>query len=350
MNMSADGDHGSHEHPGSSGPGDLAIRPVSLENHPVFLRNYTCPTVQLEGLAACVTQWTNAGIQRAVIVAPPGFGKTVGIRYVSDQLAFHFPDVVCLRMRCASTEISEDGLGPVIQLRIGHEPSAPIVLCANLRSQEPLQELATRMGKRTILLWIDESHLLHPVQDDVLRRLQDELEEAEIRLITLLVGQPGVRKLNEKRVSRAIDTPRIIPAVRAEEFELHGLRSATEIEYCLRAFDYICFPSNSDWSYTRFFLPHAYLHGLRLAAHADVLWQIFLEEDLDGKALAATEVPIACFARTLERVLIEGARQDSSNFSINEEFWRSAVLKSGWVAWRGCHSSLPEASGVDAPY
>lgn len=351
MNISADGENRIHDQSASSDPDvDLSIRPLSLQNHPVFLRNYICPTLQLDDLVASVTQWKNEGTQRAVIVAPPGFGKTFGIRYVSEKLAFQIPGVVCLRIQGASTEISGNGLGQVMRLYDGQRPPAPIILCADLCSPEPLRELASRMGMRTIMLWIDESHLLHTGQDDTLRRLQNELAKAAIRLIILLVGHPAVRGLNEKRVSFADETPRIIPAVRAEEFQLHGLRSPTDIEYCLAAFDNECFPISSDWSYTRFFLPRAYFHGLRLAAHADDLWRIFVEEDPDRKARPATEVPISCLMRTLESALIEGAVWDCSTYTLDEESWRSAVLKSRWVERRELERSMREQYGVNDLY
>jgi hypothetical protein len=140
--------------------------------------------------------------------------------------------------------------------------------------QEALEDLVNRTGQRTVVLWVDDAHLLSTSADDTLRMLQDEFKKKEIRLIVLLVGLPSVRRLNEKRVSFSGDITRILRSFDVDEFQLHGLRSAIDIQHSLEAFDNTCYPSGSNWSYTRFFLPQAYQNGLRLSEHAAVLWRV----------------------------------------------------------------------------
>jgi hypothetical protein len=182
--------------------------------------------------------------------------------------------------------------------------------------------------------------LLDPPAENSLRRLQDQLKELEIRLLTVLLGHPRVRILNQKWVSYSSDFPSFVPSVPTEEFELHGIRSATEIEHCLKTFDNDCFPSNSGWSYTRFFLPKAYLNGLRLAAQADDLWQVFVDADRATGMDTTTEVPMSYFAGTIEHALIEGASRDCENMSMDREFWERAVLQSGWAEGQGLRNLI----------
>lgn len=308
------------------------IRPLCLENHPLVTRNYSCPTVSLDALAVHVARWVGAGARRAVIYASPGSGKTHAIRCVSQQLAGQMLDVAWMKLQGHATEISGDCLDPMTLCLVDHEPATAIIPYTKSYSLEDrIQGFVNRTGQRTIVLWIDDSHLLDAVTDDSLRRLQDKLGEVDTRLICLLVGHPAARGLNEKRVSFTEDIRRIVPAVDAEEFELRGMLSPNDIEYCLTAFDNNCFPSGSDWPYTRFFLPIAYLAGLRLAASARTLWDIYVGEGRDRVAGPRIEVPIICLLRAIERALLDGAVQDSASFTIGREAWRTAVLRSGWV-------------------
>jgi len=291
------------------------IRPVGFDNHPVFLRTYNCATIQLEQLASRVASWINAGVQQAVIFAPAGTGKTQGIRYLNRHLSMQFPEVGFVEMSAGSV------LG-------GHGRDRSFL-------EKHVMELVLRTGQRSVVLWIDDSQLLNPPAENTLRRLQDQLRELEIRLLTVLLGHPRVRIMNQEPVSYAGDFPTFVPSVPTEEFELNGIQSATEIEHCLKTFDNDCFPSDSGWSYTRFFQPRAYLNGLRLAAHADDLWQVFVDADRATGMDTRTEVPMLYFARTIEHALIEGSTRDCGNMSMDREFWERAVLQSGWVEGQG---------------
>lgn len=297
--------------PPSSLPGaNSAIRPVDFETHPVLLRTYICPTMQVEELAERVAGWINAGVQQAVVFGPPGAGKTYGIRYVTERLSAQFADVGFVDIRAGA---------------IGDTHGRD-----RLFAEQHVMNLIEETGQRSVVLWIDESQLLDPATEISLRHVQDRLKGNEIGSLTVLVGHPRVRVLKQKRAANASDFPTFAPNVPTEEFEFHGLRSVTEIEHCLKAFDNDRFPRGSDWSYTRFFLPQAYVNGLRLAPHAGDLWQEFVEADRAGGADTRTEVPMSYFAKTVQQALTEGAARDCGNMTIDRELWRRAVQQSGW--------------------
>ncbi|MFC0251948.1 ATP-binding protein [Massilia varians] len=289
---------------------DSTTRPIDFEKHPVRLRTYSCSTLQAEELADRVAAWINQGVQQAVIFGPPGIGKTYAIRYVTEHLPAKFPDVRFLEVHAGAVSGAP-----------GRE---------RLFLEKHVMELIERAGQRSLVLWIDESQLLDPTTENTLRNLQDRLKNNGIRLLSVLVGHPRVRTLKQKRVAYASDFPTFVPSVPTEAFELHGMRSITEIEHCLKAFDNDCFPRDSGWSHTRFFLPQAYLNGFRLAAYAGDLWQEFVEADRTTGADTRTEVPMSYFAKTIEHALKEGAARDGENIIMDREFWKRAVHQSGW--------------------
>lgn len=329
---------------------DTTVRPTSLEIHPVSQRNYHCPTVMLDELAASAATWIDAGVERVVIVAPPGFGKTYAMRCISRHLVLQHPEVGFARIQATPSNDSGLSVGTFTTFSRDGEPAASTALDGSNTLQEYLQEFSNRTGQRSIVLWVDDAHLLTTPADDTLRMVKDELENVEIRLTVLLVGLASVRRLHEKRVSFSGDITRIIPSLHVEEFELRGLRSAIDIEHSLDGFDKTCFPSGSNWSFTRFFLPQAYQNGLRLYKHAAVLWRVFVAEDRDRDGRPATEVPIVCFLRAVECALISGAGRDCADLRVDEEFWRGAVLKSGWVERQEFQRSVRILYGPEDPY
>ncbi|QYF93120.1 AAA family ATPase [Massilia sp. PAMC28688] len=363
-NISAD-----KEQAGSQWPGrDTPDRPCSIGDHPVSMGIYHCPTVMLEELTACVTAWIDTGVEGAVISSPPGSGKTHATRWVSQHLGQQFPEVGFARVSASASSVSGLGVGTFTTFSRDGEPVGPIFIKNGGMLQKSLEDFADRTGQRTIVLWIDDAHFLTTSADDKLRRVKDELKNKAIRLFVFLVEQGSVHGLNEKLASFsseiaptsiAVDefqfsglhsvsdietsldafdetlfpigsgpvTP-IEPSFGAVEFELRGLRSAIDIEHSLNAIDTTCFPSGSNWSFTQFFLPQAYQNGLRLKTHAAALWRVFLEEGDGGDE---TEVQILYFLRAVECALINGAELDCADLVLDEEFWRAAVLQSGWV-------------------
>lgn len=303
--------------------------PVSLESHPVCRREYIFPTMQLEELAARVDEWIKAGVQDAVIFARPGMGKSLGIRYVSQHLSQQFPDIGCVTIHAGTFPRSARGTNRSFL-------------------EKHILEPIERAGQRFAVLWVDDSERLDPATVDILRRVQEETKARKIQLLTLYVGHQRLRVLKQTRVSFASDLPTIVPAVQAEEFELRGLRSPTEIERCLETYDNAWFPIGSDWCYTRFFLPQAYLNGFRLATHARDLWQAFVEEGRESFPDTLTEVPMLYFARTVEQALIDGANRDHVNFTIDRELWKSAVQQSGWREEQLFQLATREMYGADA--
>lgn len=264
---------------------------------------------------------------------------------ISRRCATQHPAVDFARINIVATKISGFYLGTIELFSADCEPSKPIAINDSGTLQKYLQELVNQTGQRSIVLWLDDAHLLNTTTDDSLRMLQSRLEKVQIRLIIILVGLPGIRKLNE-RVSFSDGTATIIPAPPINDFELHGLRTALDVEYSLGAFDNTFYPSGTSWSFTRFFFPLAHLNGFRLKEHAEVLWRVFSEETRD-RARTLTEVPILYFLRTVESALIDGAGRDCADFEIDQEFWRESVLRSGWVESQEREWALRELQGVE---
>ena len=67
----------------------------------------------------------------------------------------------------------------------------------------------------------------------------------------------------------------IVARLMVEELAFFGMRNVRDVETSLHGYDQTCFPRTSDWSFTRFYLPHAVAGGYHLVDDAPVLWEAF---------------------------------------------------------------------------
>lgn len=139
-------------------------------------------------------------------------------------------------------------------------------------------------------------------------------------MITLLVGQPQL--LNQKSAFRMGRQTQIVSRFMIDEMQFRGLISADDLATCLAGYDEACFPEKSDWSYTRF----------RLVNQATLLWSAFLDAHETARFEYALEVPMQCFARSVEIALQENAEHDNYDFTLTPAMWRHAVAECNFVS------------------
>lgn len=179
-------------------------------------------------------------------------------------------------------------------------------------------------------MFADEAQRLDVIEYEWLRDVHDELERRGIRMITLLVGQPQL--LNQKSALRMSRETQIVSRFMIDEMQFRGIMSADDLATCLAGYDDACYPENSDWPYTRFFLPAAYSTGFRLVNQAAILWAVFLAAHKAARFEHALEIPMQYFARSVEIALLENADLDDYNFALTPEMWRNAVAESNFVS------------------
>ena len=117
---------------------------------------------------------------------------------------------------------------------------------------------------------------------------------------------------------------------------------------CLQGYDTTCYPRASDWSFTRFYLPHAFAAGYRLIDDAQGLWQVF--EALHHKCglPGPLEIPMESFTRAVEIVLKDGMGQSDLTYRPTMQNWQQAVRACGYIQSRQATSqsllAIPRAA------
>lgn len=306
-------------------------RPIEIDDHPITGKRYLVPTPTIDEVTGRIIKQIRLRSPGAILYGYPRFGKTSAIRYVINYLRGEFPGAICVNFRCETHKSgSEDSFFSALLAAVGHkEPLAGRISRKRTRLLEFICELADRAGKDWIVFFADEAQKLQIVELEWLRDIHDLLELKGIRMVTILVGQPQI--LDLKSALRQSRDTQIVLRFMVTEMRFGGLRSAQDIATCLLAYDQSCFPSDSAWQFTRFFYPRAFAAGLRLADHAQALWQAFERAHRGANFVDSIEIPMAYFARAVECALYENYKYDSETFDFSPAMWDQAVLDSTYV-------------------
>ena len=307
-------------------------RPVEFDHHPVVEQKYIVPTPSIEAMYLRVKKLIRLRTPGGIIFAHPRFGKTYGVRYVMSVLKADYPRAVMLTFGCQKKKTrSEDAFFTVLLDAAAH-PGALTGTVTKKRAKlnDRIVELVDRSGYNWFVMFADEAQRLDVIEYEWLRDVHDELERRGIRMITLLVGQPQL--LNQKSALRMSRETQIVSRFMIDEMQFRGIMSADDLATCLAGYDDACYPENSDWPYTRFFLPAAYSTGFRLVNQAAILWAVFLAAHKAARFEHALEIPMQYFARSVEIALLENADLDDYNFALTPEMWRNAVAESNFVS------------------
>jgi hypothetical protein len=307
-------------------------RPVDFDHHPVVEQKYIVPTPSIEEMYLRVKKLIRLRTPGGIIFAHPRFGKTYGVRYVMQVLKEDYPKAVILNFGCQKKKSrSEDAFFSVLLEAAGHSGALTgSITKKRSKLNDRIMELVDRSGHNWFVMFADEAQRLDVMEYEWLRDVHDELERRGVRMITLLVGQPQL--LNQKSALRVSRQTQIVARFMIDEMQFRGIISADDMATCLAGYDDACFPAQSDWPYTRFFLPAAYSTGFRLVDQAATLWSIFLEAHREARFEYALEIPMQYFARSVEIALLENAEHDDYNFVLTAAMWSHAVAESNFVS------------------
>ena len=308
------------------------VRPIQFDQHPLVEQKYILPTPSIEELYQRVLKIIRLRTPGAIIYAHPRFGKTYSIRYILRVLKMDMPGVVTLSFGCRKSKShSEDMFFATLLHSVGH-PAADSGSIARKRTRlsERIAELVERSRYNIVVAFADEAQRLDTIEYEWLRDVHDELERAGIRMITFLVGQPQL--INQKNAFREARQTQIVSRFMIDEMPFRGIQSADDLATCLAGYDESCYPSSSDWTYTRFFFPRAFSDGMRLVSYTEMLWDAFDAAHSAARFDFGLEVPMQYLARAVEIAFIEYSESDSSSFRFSRAIWDGCVAASNYVS------------------
>lgn len=310
------------------------VRPdVPAGSHPVETTRYILPTPSIGTSYNAVIQWIENRAPGGMIHGKPRLGKTRAIQYLSRLLTEKFGNnLPVITLLCRDYKFpSESTFFEDLLRAAGHalyksgKPAAK-----RDRLIEYLSEKVEFTHQDRLILFLDEAQKLHEQHYKWLIDVHNELDERNVSVIVLLVGQDEL--LHQYSAFQHTEKTQIVGRFMVHQIKFHGLRGVREIKKCLRAYDVDSeYPDGSSWSFTRYFYPAVFNSGFRLASYADYLWEAFrLIKDECGLP-GNHEIPMQYFCRTVEFVLRQYGTHEEFASEVSIEMWKQAIRVSGYI-------------------
>ena len=195
-----------------------------------------------------------------------------------------------------------------------------------------VREACARNGSGVVVLFCDEAQRFTENEYEWLRDVHDALDQLQIRLFTILVGQQELRSV--KTAFQRAQKTQIVARLMVEELAFFGIRNAQDVATCLIGYDESAYPAGTEWTYTRFYLPTATKSGFRLVDEAVTLWSEFSALHHKHGFADDLEIPMESFTRAVEIVLKESLVRDAKGYRPPLPLWQSAVRQCGYVQSR----------------
>ncbi|MFS0672582.1 MULTISPECIES: ATP-binding protein [Ornithinibacillus] len=322
----------SNAYKNSSKP-EISTRPsIPSGGHPIEQGDYLIDTISINELADSVLKWINLRNPGAVIYGEPRLGKSYAIKYIQKVFDLKYKSqwfTYIVRTRKMRNP-NENRFFEHLLKDIGHELyNIGKVDAKRDRLINFLFERGNRSIRNQIVLFIDDAQRLGTVEYEWLMDVYNELESYGITLTTILVGQ---KELSNRRNTYLTSDKQIVGRFMIHENRFYGLREPEELAFLLSSYDDVTeYPTNSGWSYTRYFFPVAYSEGLRLENETEVIWQCIQEIRAKAGVKHKIEIPMHYMIAIINYVLKKFGANEGNERWPTTNMWLEAIIESGYV-------------------
>jgi hypothetical protein len=315
-------------------PAATTQRPVDSALHPIETGAYRIATPAIEAFSDLVNRCLRYRITGALTYGPSRIGKTRAIEYLRLLLAETHPKIVTYHAQAEHKPRHAEGpfFATLLQA-VGHpDPDSGSNPAKRTRLINKIKEACMRNGSGVVALFCDEAQRYDENEYEWLRDVHDHLDRIQIRLFTFLVGQQDL--LAVKTALQRAHKTQIVARLMVEELAFFGIRNVREVATCLDGYDQTPFPRNSDWTFTRFYMPLATAAGYRLVDDAPLLWAAFDKLHHKHGLPGDLEIPMESFARAVEIVLKDSMLRDAPAYRPDATLWSVAVQACGYIQAR----------------
>lgn len=293
------------------------------ENHPLFQDNAIFPTQALEDFINTLRYWLDNLLPGGIVYGSQRTGKTQALRYlinnVETSLGANIPVAFLSAWEPTQSSTTENRFFGEVLYALGYAlPNSGTAGIKRRRAIDFIIEKTRDKREHRFLFLIDEAQWLSRSQLRYLMDIHNQLKIANIRLITILVGQPELLIL--KNELHTLKERHLLGRFMNGTHEFHGLRNPYDLKRIMSALDVDSqYPLGSGYSYTKFFAPRAYERGWRLEQHADETWRV-LKEVLasEGITILQDGLPMQPFTAYFIWLMRTIKKMDSEDFILNE--------------------------------
>lgn len=322
----------------------MASREYSLDDlkllsnmHPVITKLYSIITPVVTDAYSVIRERVFMRKTGTFLYATPRMGKTTCAKLIKLLLEKEFHSILVMSVIAEEGGKTEaDLLFSILDTARVHtlKRSKPRDLRRQLLSH--VQSQLSIVGGNQFVLMIDEMQLLSDIQLDTLAALHNKLDFINIRMTTVGFAQPEI--LDVRSALLASDKTYLIARFLCEPFAFNGCASILDLKQILFDYDETQrFPEDSDYSFTRFFLPEAFKSGFRLSDYAEVIWKALKT----AAGSAEGSIPMEHLSRTVEYILVASSNFDRTSFKLDLEIIKAAVEASNLSYFNGLIDPKP---------
>lgn len=299
--------------------------------HPILSDGMILPTNELERLTNEIDCWLNELSTGGCVWGNQRIGKTMGIRFLlkhgAKLLGADIPSAIVSVWEPTSSSTTENRFFMEILRTLGHEfPRSGTAADKRIRLLNLIEDMVRRKDEHRFLLFLDEAQFLTDAQLRFLMDIHNQLKLNDIRLITVLVGQPELRH----RRMHLLKTGRnhLVSRFFCNEFEFKGPRTEKDLKTILRHIDKNTeWPKDSGISYTEHFAPKAYKNSWRLEHQSTrILTQlksVMVERSLPTNG----ELPMQAIIALIRRLLKEVQKIDSKDLQMSDTLIAESIKR-----------------------
>lgn len=313
---------------------DLNRPVIEKGSHPVETGDYQAPTNEIVNLLEAVCDWITDRVTGAVIYGRPRLGKTKMIEFMVKNIPVILEEelpiyhIVSLHPKIAK----EEEFIETILCDMKHMFALTGKVAAKRqRLITFLEERGKSNRLRTVVLFIDEAQCLEYEHYTWLMDYYNKLERDKVTLILFLVGQAQLNA--QKTIFQREHADQIVARFMIEEYPFSGIRTEEDIRAFLECYDERSeFPSESGWSFTRYYFPEAFATGERLANFAKEVKKIFETLRQKHSIKGKFEIPMHYMVRAVKTILVKHG-YGSPNYCgwLSNADWENAIIRSQYV-------------------
>lgn len=310
------------------------IRPyIPKGTHPIETGKYLISTNEIDRMYQAVTRWIENRTPGAIIYGRPRLGKTRAISYIINCLPQDFgKNTPIYHIRCRKYKNpNENFFFEDLLTASGHSISnSGKSIMKRTRLLRFLVERADFSRSNKVIFFIDDAQRLVEINYDWLMDLYNELEHYGITLTTILVGQKEL--VHQRSAFISGEKYQIVSRFMSQEYQFKGIESLNDLRICLMGYDDYCeYPSNSNWSFTRYFFSEAFARGYRLQHSAEELFQAFVNLRSESGLSLKAEIPMQYVTLTVEYALRRYGNNGLDLPAIEKIHWEEAINHSGYI-------------------
>ncbi|MEK3934443.1 ATP-binding protein [Sporosarcina sp. FSL W7-1349] len=312
---------------------DIIRRPyIPKGTHPIETGKYLISTNEIDRMYQTVLKWVENRIPGAIIYGRPRLGKTRAISYLINCLPQDFGETPIYHIHCRKYKNpNENFFFEDLLNAVGHS----IILNgkSNVKRNRLLRFLVERAdlsGNNKIIFFVDDAQRLVEIYYDWLMDLYNDLDHYGITLTTILVGQKEL--VHQRSAFISGEKFQIVGRFMSQEYQFKGIETLNDLRICLMGYDEYCeYPSNSNWSFTKYFFDDAFIRGYRLQHSTEELFQVFIDLRREYGLPQKVEIPMQYVTLTIEYALRRFGNNGLDLPMLEKAHWEEAINNSGYI-------------------